>query len=111
MYVFSNQSKIPTKLIWQPKVVGFNNGLMVNEMASQILSLTREPAPVASRQPYNVINHRNFYFISQDQIPNNFKPDLIPPYSNRTLNLKMNQTAASPKNLTSNYNKLLENKN
>ena len=85
---------------------------MVNKMVSQILSLTREPAPIASRQPHNVINHRKFYFtLSQDKIPNNFRPDLTPLYLSRTLNLKIKQIAALHKNLMSNYNKRLENKN
>jgi hypothetical protein len=109
MYVLSNQSKMQIKLIWQPKVIGFDNGFITNKIACQMLSLTRKWVSVASRQPNNVINHKKFYFtINQNQIPNNLRPYPTLLYSSRARNMKINQTAALHKNFTSHYNHLLE---
>lgn len=108
MYVLSNQSKMQIKLIWQPKAIGFDNGFITNELAGQLLSLTRKWASVARRQSHNVIDHKKFYFtISQNQIPNNLRPYPILLYSSRARNMKINQTAALHKNFTSHDNPLL----
>jgi hypothetical protein len=78
MYRWFNQSKIPTKLIWQPEVIScYQVPRIANKIAERLLSLARKWVSLAKRLTLNVINYKEFYLNrKQNPVSDNFRPYL-----------------------------------